>query len=61
MWQVNIHSFFKKFLCLLQPVELLHKSFEEFVEEFKSLYDTDFSHQAVCEVFSEQERQRLSK
>ncbi|XP_068758038.1 coiled-coil domain-containing protein 177-like isoform X2 [Montipora capricornis] len=45
----------------IKPVELLHKSFEEFVEEFKSLYDTDFSHQAVCEVFSEQERQRLRK
>lgn len=42
-------------------MELLHKSFEEFVEEFKSLYDTDYSHRAVREVFQEHERQRLSK
>ena len=42
-------------------MELLHKSFEEFVEEFKSLYDTDYSHRTVREVFQEHERQRLSK
>jgi len=42
-------------------VELLHKSLEEFVEEFKSLYDTDYSHHAVRQVFQEHERQRLSE
>jgi len=31
------------------------------VEEFKSLYDTEYSHRAVREVFQEHERQRLSK
>ncbi|XP_073236549.1 uncharacterized protein [Porites lutea] len=45
----------------IKPVELLHKSFEEFVDEFKSLYDTDYSHRAVHEVFQEHERQRLRK
>lgn len=45
----------------VKPVELLHKSLEEFVEEFKSLYDTDYSHHAVREVFQEHERQRLRK
>ncbi|XP_078377121.1 uncharacterized protein LOC144660384 isoform X2 [Oculina patagonica] len=45
----------------IKPVELLHKSLEEFVEEFKSLYDTDYSHHAVREVFQEHERQRLRK
>jgi len=57
MYCTNIewsHDFF-------QPVELLHKSLEEFVEEFKSLYDTDYSHHAVREVFQEHERQRLSE
>ena len=42
-------------------MELLHKSLEEFVEEFKSLYDTDYSHHAVREVYQEHERQRLSE
>jgi len=45
----------------IKPVELLHKSLEEFVEEFKSLYDTEYSHRAVREVFQEHERQRLRK
>ncbi|XP_020615875.1 coiled-coil domain-containing protein 177-like isoform X2 [Orbicella faveolata] len=45
----------------IKPVELLHKSLEEFVEEFTSLYDTDYSHHAVREVFQEHERQRLRK
>ena len=31
------------------------------MEEFKSLYDTEYSHRAVREVFQEHERQRLSK
>ena len=42
-------------------MELLHKSLDEFVEEFKSLYDTDYSHRTVHEVFQENERQRISK
>ena len=42
-------------------MELLHKSLEEFVEEFRSLYDTDYPLHAVREVFQEHERQRLSK
>ena len=42
-------------------MELLHKSLDEFVEEFKLLYDTDYSHLTVHEVFQEYERQRISK
>ncbi|XP_074623117.1 uncharacterized protein LOC141881265 isoform X1 [Acropora palmata] len=45
----------------VKPVELLHKSLDEFVEEFKSLYDTDYSHRTVHEVFQENERQRIRK
>lgn len=45
----------------IKPVELLHKSLEEFVEEFRSLYDTDYPLLAVREVFQEHERQRLRK
>lgn len=45
----------------IKPVELLHKSLEEFVEEFRSLYDTDYPLHAVREVFQEHERQRLRK
>lgn len=45
----------------IKPVELLHKSLEEFVEEFRSLYDTDYPLHAVQQVFQEHERQRLRK
>ena len=42
-------------------MELLHKSYEEFLEEFRDLYDTSYSHGAIHEVFQEHERQRCRK
>ncbi|XP_032241397.2 coiled-coil domain-containing protein 177 isoform X2 [Nematostella vectensis] len=45
----------------IKPVELLHKSYEEFLDEFQALYDTNYSHEAVHEVFQEHERQRKRK
>ena len=42
-------------------MELLHKSFEEFVEEFQALYDTNYAHDAIYDIYQEHDRQRLSE
>ncbi|XP_031562597.1 coiled-coil domain-containing protein 177-like isoform X2 [Actinia tenebrosa] len=45
----------------VKPIELLHKSYEEFIDEFEALYDTNYSHEAIYEVYQEHERQRKRK